>query len=40
VVAGLVADRFGMPAAIELVAALTAGSGIVVVVRMRETRRA
>ena len=40
VVAGLVADRFGMPAAIELVAALTAASGVVVVVRMRETRRA
>ena len=38
VVAGVAADRFGMPAAIALVAALTAGSGVVVLVRMRETR--
>jgi len=40
VIAGVVADRFGMPAAIELVAALTAASGVVVLIRMRETRRA
>ncbi len=35
--AGLLADRFGMPAAIVAVAALTAGSGVLVLVRMRET---
>ncbi len=35
--AGLVADAFGIPAAIEAVAALTAISGAVVLVRMRET---
>jgi len=35
--AGLTADRLGMPAAIVAVAALTAGSGVVVLVRMRET---
>ncbi|MFL5778878.1 MAG: MFS transporter [Chloroflexota bacterium] len=37
IVAGLVADRFGMPAAIGVVALITAGSGLVVLVRMRET---
>jgi MFS family permease len=35
--AGLLADRFGMPAAIGVIAAVTAGSGLVVLVRMRET---
>ncbi len=35
--AGLLADRFGMPAAIVAIAAITAGSGLVVLVRMRET---
>ena len=39
VVAGVAADRFGMPAAIVLVAGLTALSGVVVLVRMRETRQ-
>jgi len=38
VVAGVVADAAGMPAAIWVVAGLTAGSGLVVLVRMRETR--
>ncbi len=37
--AGIVADRFGMPAAIASVAGLTALSGLVVLVRMRETHR-
>ncbi|MEW5992256.1 MAG: MFS transporter [Chloroflexota bacterium] len=37
--AGLVADRLGMPAAIWSVAALTALSGLVVLVRMYETHR-
>ncbi len=36
-VAGVIADRLGMPAAIVAVACLTAGSGLVVLVRMRET---
>ena len=36
-VAGVIADLLGMPAAIIAVAALTAGSGVVVLVRMRET---
>jgi MFS family permease len=36
VLAGVVADRLGMPAAIGLVAALTGLSGLVVLVRMRE----
>jgi MFS family permease len=36
---GLVADTFGLRAAIWVVAALTAASGLVVAVRMRETRR-
>jgi MFS family permease len=38
-VAGLAADWLGIPAAIAAVAAITAGSGLVVWVRMRETRR-
>ncbi|HEX2754522.1 MAG TPA: MFS transporter, partial [Candidatus Limnocylindrales bacterium] len=38
VVAGVLADRAGMPFAIGVIAALTAVSGIVVLVRMRETR--
>ncbi len=36
-VAGVVADLLGMSAAIVVVAALTAGAGLVVLVRMRET---
>lgn len=35
--AGVIADAFGMPPAIVAVAALTATSGLVVLVRMRET---
>jgi MFS family permease len=35
--AGLIADRFGMPSAIWTVAALTGGSGLVVLARMYET---
>jgi MFS family permease len=35
--AGALADAFGMPAAIAVVGALTAGSGLVVAVRMPET---
>lgn len=35
--AGLVADAFGVTAAIWAVAALTLGSSVVVMVRMRET---
>ena len=35
--AGVIADRFGMPAAIWAVALLTAASGVVVLVRMYET---
>jgi MFS family permease len=35
--AGVIADWFGIPAAIGVVAALTAGSGLIVLVRMRET---
>jgi MFS family permease len=35
--AGLLADQYGMPAAIVAIAAITAGSGLVVLVRMRET---
>lgn len=38
VLAGLVADAFGVEAAVWVVAALTAASGMVVIVRMRETR--
>jgi len=37
--AGLLTDRYGMPVAIAAVAALTFASGLVVAVRMRETRR-
>jgi MFS family permease len=37
--AGLVADRFGMPASLATVAALTFASGLVVAIRMQETRR-
>jgi MFS family permease len=39
IVAGLLADRAGMPFAIGVIAAVTAGSGLLVLVRMRETRR-
>ena len=38
-VVGIAADRLGAQAAIAIVAVLTAGSGLVVLVRMRETRR-
>jgi MFS family permease len=38
IVAGVLADRAGMPFAIGAVGALTAASGLVVFVRMRETR--
>jgi len=38
--AGLIADSFGLVAAIWAVAALTAVSGLVVAVRMYETRHA
>jgi len=38
VVAGVIADAAGMGTAIAVVAALTAGSGLVVLVRMVETR--
>jgi hypothetical protein len=37
-VAGVAADRLGMPAAVNIVAVLTGVSGVVVLVRMRETR--
>jgi predicted MFS family arabinose efflux permease len=37
--AGLVADALGLPAAMWLVAALTLASGLVVAVRMTETAR-
>jgi MFS family permease len=40
VLAGFLADRAGIPFAIVSVAALTAASGLVVLVRMRETRLA
>ena len=39
VIAGVVADAFGLSAAAFVVAALTFGSGIVVALRMTETRR-
>jgi MFS family permease len=39
IVAGVVTDAVGIAAAVWLVAAITAASGIVVLVRMRETRR-
>jgi len=35
--AGVTADRFGLQAAIWLIAALTFASGVVVAVRMKET---
>jgi MFS family permease len=38
IVAGVIADNLGMPAAILSVAGLTAFAGLVVLVRMRETR--
>lgn len=38
IVAGVLADRAGMPFAIGAIAALTAASGLVVLIRMRETR--
>ena len=38
IVAGVLADRAGMPFAIGVIAAITAASGLVVLVRMRETR--
>ena len=37
ILAGLLADAFGIPAAVAVVAALTAASGLVVAVRMRGT---
>jgi predicted MFS family arabinose efflux permease len=40
IVAGIVADAAGMASAIWVVAAITAGSGVLVLVRMRETRPA
>jgi MFS family permease len=40
IVVGVLADRVGVPFAIGVVAALTALSGVVVLVRMRETRGA
>ncbi|HEY8845891.1 MAG TPA: MFS transporter [Candidatus Limnocylindrales bacterium] len=40
IVAGLVADAAGIAAAIWVVAVVTAGSGMIVLGRMRETRRA
>ena len=40
VLVGVLADRFGAATAIALVGGLTAASGLVVQVRMRETRRA
>jgi MFS family permease len=39
IVAGVLADAAGIPAAIWVVAVITAGSGLLVFVRMRETRR-
>jgi MFS family permease len=38
--AGVLADRFGVPWAIAGIAILTFASGLVVLVRMRETHRA
>ncbi len=38
ILVGVLADRFGASAAILVVAAVTAGSGLIVAVRMRETR--
>lgn len=39
VIAGVVADAFGLAAAVWTIAALTLASGVVVLVRMRETHR-
>ena len=39
ILAGIIADAFGIPTAIWTVAALTALSGLVVAVRMYETHR-
>jgi predicted MFS family arabinose efflux permease len=39
ILVGILADRAGMSAAIAVVAAITAGSGIVVALRMAETLR-
>jgi predicted MFS family arabinose efflux permease len=39
VIAGLTADAFGLPAALQLVAILTFVSGVIVAVRMTETLR-
>jgi predicted MFS family arabinose efflux permease len=38
--AGIIADAYGLPTAIWMVAALTAASGIIVAIRMYETRPA
>jgi len=38
IVAGVIADAAGIAAAIWVVALITAGSGIIVLIRMRETR--
>jgi MFS family permease len=40
IVAGVLADRAGMPFAIGVIAVLTGGSGLVVLIRMRETLNA
>jgi hypothetical protein len=40
VVVGLIADATGIASAIWVVAAITSGSGVVVLIRMRETRPA
>jgi MFS family permease len=39
VVAGIAADRLGMPTAVVMIAVITAASGLVVLVRMREADR-
>ena len=40
ILSGILADRYGIPTAIVVVAVLTAASGVVVAVRMRESRHA
>jgi MFS family permease len=40
IVTGIIADAAGIPSAIWVVAVITAGSGLVVLIRMRETRPA
>ena len=40
IVAGITADRFGATSAIVIVAAITAAAGVLVFVRMAETRPA